>query len=131
LFAPSVWSRFFAQFVDTHNRAFADPSASGNLWGLQLGVDLLRGSLIAGHYERAGLYGAFGSVNSDVHGLVTNPAGTAYILGRTGSLSLDALSAGGYWTHVGPVQDVAGACVIGEVVPRSSQRALDGLAEHR
>jgi len=102
LFAPSVWSRFFAQSVDTHYRAFADPSASGNLWGFQLGVDLLRGSLFAGHYERAGLYGAYGSVNSDVHGLVANPEATAYILGRTGSLSLDALSAGGYWTHVGP-----------------------------
>jgi outer membrane autotransporter protein len=102
VFAPSVWSRFFAQGVDTHYRAFADPSASGNLWGFQLGVDLLRGSLIAGHYERAGLYGAFGQVNSDVTGLVTNSAATAYSLGRTGSVSLNAWSAGGYWTHVGP-----------------------------
>src|SRR5208282_6081943 len=39
LFAPSVWSRFFAQSVDNHYRAFADPRASGNLWSFQLGVD--------------------------------------------------------------------------------------------
>ena len=77
-------------------------SANGNLGGFQGGIDLLRGSLIAGHYERAGLYGAYGDVNADVDGLVTNPAATAYVLARTGSMNLDAWSAGGYWTHVGP-----------------------------
>ena len=102
MFAPSVWSRFFAQSVDNNYRAFANQSASGNVWGGQIGVDLLRGSLIAGHYERAGVYGAFGNVNSDVTGLVTNPAATAYSLSHTGSMNLNAGSAGGYWTHVGP-----------------------------
>ena len=102
LFSPSVWGRFFGQTIDNHYRAFADPRASGNLGGFQGGIDLLRGSLIAGHYERAGLYGAYGDVNADVDGLVTNPAATAYILGHTGSLNLNAWSAGGYWTHVGP-----------------------------
>ena len=102
LFSPSVWGRFFGQTLDNHYAAFADPRASGNLGGFQGGIDLLRGSLIAGHYERAGLYGAYGDVNADVDGLVTNPAATAYILTRTGSMNLDAWSAGGYWTHVGP-----------------------------
>ena len=102
LFSPSVWGRFFGQTIDNHYQAFADPRASGNLGGFQGGIDLLRGSLIAGHYERAGLYGAYGDVNADVNGLVTNPAATAYILTRTGSMNLDAWSAGGYWTHVGP-----------------------------
>ena len=77
-------------------------NASGNLGGFQGGIDLLRGSLIAGQYERAGLYGAYGDVNADVNGLVTNPAATAYVLARTGSMNLDAWSAGGYWTHTGP-----------------------------
>jgi outer membrane autotransporter protein len=102
LFAPSVWGRFFGQRVDNHYQAFTDPRASGNLGGFQGGIDLLRGSLIAGHSERAGLYGAYGNVNSDVTGLVTNPAATAYVLTHTGSMSLNAWSAGGYWTHVGP-----------------------------
>jgi outer membrane autotransporter protein len=70
--------------------------------GFQGGIDLLRGSLTAGHYERAGLYGAYGDVNADVDGLVTNPAATAYILAHTGSMNLASWSAGGYWTHVGP-----------------------------
>ena len=83
-------------------RAFADPRASGNLGGFQGGVDLLRGPLIPGGYDRAGLYGAYGDVNADVNGLVTNPAATAYVLTHTGSMNLDAWSAGGYWTHTGP-----------------------------
>jgi outer membrane autotransporter protein len=102
LFSPSVWGRFFGQTIDNHYSAFADPRASGNLGGFQGGIDLLRGSLITGQYERAGLYGAYGDVNSDVNGLVTNPAATAYVLTHTGSMNLDAWSAGGYWTHVGP-----------------------------
>ena len=102
LFSPSVWGRFFGQTINNHYLAYTDPRASGNLGGFQGGVDLLRGSLIAGHYERAGLYGAYGDVSADVNGLVTNPAATAYILTHTGSLNLNAWSTGGYWTHVGP-----------------------------
>ena len=102
LFSPSVWGRFFGQTIHNHYQAFADPSANGDLGGFQGGIDLLRGSLIAGHYERAGLYGAYGDVHADVDGLVTNPAATAYILAHTGSMNLDAWSAGGYWTHTGP-----------------------------
>ena len=83
LFSPSVWGRFFGQTIDNRYSAFADPRASGNLGGFQGGIDLLHGSLVAGHTERAGLYGAYGNVNSDVTGLVTNPAATAYIqIGR-------------------------------------------------
>ena len=102
LFAPSAWGRFFGQTFNNHYTAFADPRASGDMGGFQGGLDLLRGSLIAGHSERAGLYGAYGDASADVNGLVTNPAATAYILTRTGSLNLNAWSAGGYWTHVGP-----------------------------
>jgi hypothetical protein len=64
--------------------------ASGNLGGFQGGIDLLRGSLVAGHYERAALYGAYGDVSAGVTGLVTNPAATAYILTHTGSINLES-----------------------------------------
>jgi outer membrane autotransporter protein len=102
LFSPSLWGRFFGQTVDNHYRAFADPRADGNLGGFQGGIDLLHGSLIAGQYDRAGLYGAYGDTNVSVDGLVTNPAATAYIFGHTGSVNLDAWSGGAYWTHIGP-----------------------------
>ena len=102
LFSPSVWGRFFGQTIHNNYQAFADPSANGDLGGFQGGIDLLRGSLIAGQYERAGLYGAYGDVHADVNGLVTNPAATAYVLTHTGSMNLNSWSAGGYWTHTGP-----------------------------
>jgi len=102
LFAPSVWGRFFGQTIDNHYQAFADPRASGSMGGFQGGIDLLRGSLIAGQFERAGLYGAYGDVSTDVDGLVTNPAATAYVNTHTGSVHVHAWSGGAYWTHVGP-----------------------------
>ena len=94
LFSPSVWGRFFGQTIDNRYQAFADPRASGNMGGFQGGIDLLRGSLIAGHHERAGLYGAYGDVSADVNGLVTNPAATAYVLTHTGSMNLNCLVGG-------------------------------------
>ena len=73
------------------------------IWeGFQGGIDLLRGPVIPGGYDRAGLYGAYGDVHADVNGLVTNPAATAYVLNRTGSMNLNSWSAGGHWTHTGP-----------------------------
>ena len=102
LFAPSVWGRFFGQTIHNHYQGFADPSANGDLGGFQGGIDLLRGPVIPGGYDRAGLYGAYGDVHADVNGLVTNPAATAYVLNRTGSMNLNSWSAGGYWTHTGP-----------------------------
>jgi outer membrane protein OmpA-like peptidoglycan-associated protein len=38
----------------------------------------------------------------DASGLVTNPAGTAYVFSKTGNLNLQAYSGGAYWTHYGP-----------------------------
>jgi outer membrane autotransporter protein len=98
----SVWGRFFGQSIDNQYRAFADPRADGHLAGFQAGIDLLRGSFVAGHEERGGLYFAYGNTDADVKGLVTNPAATAYVLSHTGTLDLDAWSGGAYWTHVGP-----------------------------
>jgi outer membrane autotransporter protein len=102
LFAPSAWARFFGGTINNEYQAFADPRAHGNFWGFQGGVDLLHGSLFAGHYERAGLYAAYGLTDVNVDGLVTNPAATAYASTHTGAVNFDAWSGGAYWTHVGP-----------------------------
>jgi outer membrane autotransporter protein len=99
---PAVWGRLFGQQIDNHYQAFADPRASGQVIGIQTGVDLWRGSLIPGHSDTAGLYFAYSNGNVGVDGLVTNAAATGYILQRTGSLNLNAYSVGGYWTHYGP-----------------------------
>jgi len=98
----AVWGRLFGQQIDNHYQAFADPRASGQVAGIQTGIDVWRGSLIPGHSDTAGLYFAYGNGNVSVDGLVTNAAATAYVLQHTGSLNLNAYSFGGYWTHYGP-----------------------------
>ncbi len=75
--------------------------------GLQVGLDLWRGSLIEGHRDTAGVYFAYGNSQLNVDGLVTNPAATGYLMGRTGSLDLDAYSGGLYWTHYGPAAGIS------------------------
>jgi outer membrane autotransporter protein len=99
---PAVWGRLFGQQIDNHYQAFADPRASGQVAGIQTGIDVWRGSLIPGHSDTAGVYFAYGNGNASVDGLVTNAAATAYILQHTGSLNLNAYTLGGYWTHYGP-----------------------------
>ena len=98
----SGWARFFGQQIDNRYQAFADPSATGRLLGVQAGFDIWRGSFIPGHRDAAGLYFAYGNTALDVDGLITNAAGTAYMPIRTGTVDLNAYSGGVYWTHYGP-----------------------------
>ncbi len=101
-FSPSAWGRFFGQQIDNRYQAFADPRASGQLLGVQAGLDLWRGSLLPGHRDVLGAYFAYGKGDLDINGLVTNLAATGFELRRTGTLNLNAYSGGGYWTHYGP-----------------------------
>jgi outer membrane autotransporter protein len=98
----AVWGRLFGQQINNHYEAFADPRASGQIAGIQAGVDLWRGSLIPGHSDTAGLYFAYSNAHVGVDGLVSSATMTAYILEHTGSVNLNAYSVGGYWTHYGP-----------------------------
>ena len=98
----SDWARFFGQGIDNRYEAFADPHASGWTGGFQGGVDLWRGSFLAGHRDAAGVYLAFSNSTMTVNGLVTNAAATGYVQSRTGTLGLSGYTAGGYWTHYGP-----------------------------
>jgi outer membrane autotransporter protein len=99
---PSSWARFFGQQIDNRYQAFAKPSTSGPLFGVQAGFDIWRGSLIAGQRDAAGFYFAYGNAATDVDGLVTNAARTGYAMTRTGSVNLYGYSGGVYWTHYGP-----------------------------
>ena len=98
----SGWVRFFGQGIDNRYQAFADPRASGQLFGFQAGFDLWRGSLLPGHSDAAGVYFAYGNVSADTSGIVTNSTATGYVLQRTGTVNLNAFSGGAYWTHYGP-----------------------------
>jgi len=98
----SGWARFFGEQIDNHYQAFADPSVTGRIVGVQAGLDLWRGSFLPGHRDAAGVYFAYGNSAVDVDGLVTNAAFTGYVRSRTGAVDLNAYSGGAYWTHYGP-----------------------------
>ncbi|GGA15258.1 autotransporter outer membrane beta-barrel domain-containing protein [Dyella caseinilytica] len=99
---PSVWTRAFASNIDNTYRAFAAPRARGNLTGFQVGADLWRGDSFNGHSDRFGGYLAHSNTDVRVDGAVTNQEATGYVTQRTGSVNLQANSAGVYWTHYGP-----------------------------
>ena len=98
---PAVWTRAFASHIDNSYRAFAAPRARGDLNGLQVGADLWQGELIDGHSDRFGGYLAHSNADVRVRGLVTNEEATNYVMQGTGSVNLQANSAGVYWTHYG------------------------------
>jgi outer membrane autotransporter protein len=98
----SDWGRLFGQQVNDRYQAFADPRADGWIGGFQGGIDLWRNGSPSGQRDAAGVYFAYGQADINVNGLVTNPAATGYMLTATGSLNLEAYSAGAYWTHYGP-----------------------------
>jgi outer membrane autotransporter protein len=98
----SGWARFFGQQIDNQYKAFASPSTTGRMFGVQAGFDIWRGSFFPGHRDAAGLYFAYANSAMGVDGLDTNPAGTAYVRTRTGTVNLYGYSGGAYWTHYGP-----------------------------
>ncbi|RKP49613.1 autotransporter outer membrane beta-barrel domain-containing protein [Pararobbsia silviterrae] len=98
----SSWGRVFGQQIDNQYEQFSDPRATGQIIGVQAGVDIWHGSLAEGHHDVAGAYFAYGNAQADVNGYVTNAAATGYVATQTGSMHLDAYSGGLYWTHYGP-----------------------------
>ncbi|MCL2713605.1 MAG: autotransporter outer membrane beta-barrel domain-containing protein [Alphaproteobacteria bacterium] len=100
---PAAWGRVLARQLTASYQGFADPRADARITLLQSGIDLVRSSELtaAGHRDYGGLYFAYGNLNADISGLVTNAAATAYVHQHTGALNLDAWSGGAYWTHYG------------------------------
>ena len=127
----SGWARFFGQQIDNRYQAFADPSTTGRLFGVQAGLDIWRGSFIPGHRDATGLYFAYGNAAMDVDGLITNATGTAYVAARTGTVNLYAYSGGAYWTHYGPGgwyldAVVQGTAYTGNATTQFANLATDG-----
>ncbi|MDR0786254.1 MAG: autotransporter outer membrane beta-barrel domain-containing protein [Gemmatimonadota bacterium] len=93
-----LWARALGERQTNTFSGVGNPSADGNLWGGQLGLDLYRHTTDGGHQNH---FGAMGSYS----GFSSNPVrGDA--LGETdikvGELELKGASAGLYWTHFSP-----------------------------
>jgi len=94
---PASWGRIIAQDAERKWGGTVDPSINGDLFGFQVGQDLWGRETDSGHTDRVGAF--FGYVEMD--GRVKGQA-----LGwndvRVGRIDADSISAGGYWTHIGP-----------------------------
>jgi uncharacterized protein YhjY with autotransporter beta-barrel domain len=95
---PAVWGRLLGDFGKRDNDNFfaAGPDYMWNLGGVQTGFDLWCREERNGAHDHAGLYGAFGTIESDVQRAFRSLGPTA------GSITMNAASLGGYWTHYGP-----------------------------
>ena len=92
----AAWARAFGEHTDQQWSGAANPSFNGSIAGLQSGLDLF-GWDNNGHRDRIGLFAAYGHADGSVRGFA---GGFQNV--HVGSLALDATSAGGYWTHIGP-----------------------------
>ncbi|CAA0090832.1 Uncharacterised protein [Starkeya nomas] len=101
--ATAAWGRVFG---GTHDQSWSStvagpnyqlaPEIDGDIWGLQVGLDLIAYESGWGQ-ERLGLFYTHADASGSVYG------NTLAIVGnRAGSLSLQGDSIGGYWTHIGP-----------------------------
>jgi autotransporter family porin len=96
--SPAIWGRMLGEFGKRDNNNFlsAGPDFSWGLGGVQTGFDLWRSESRDGARDHAGLYTAVGTVTADVERVFRELGPTA------GSINMNAVSAGGYWTHYGP-----------------------------
>jgi autotransporter family porin len=96
--SPAIWGRMLGEFGKRDNNNFlsAGPDFSWGLGGVQTGFDVWRGESRDGTRDHAGVYTAVGTVTADVERVFRELGPTA------GSINMNAVSAGGYWTHYGP-----------------------------
>jgi outer membrane autotransporter protein len=98
-FANGGWVRTFAQPYKEKYSSIVDPQANGTVVGAQAGFDLFRNRNAFGAINLVGVYGAYSNADPDIDGTVTNADATADINAHTGSVNLNALTGGAYWTH--------------------------------
>jgi outer membrane autotransporter protein len=100
-YASSGWARLFAAPYREQYRSIVNPSASGTVAGLQIGLDLYRHLKRKESLNLAGLYFAYANTHPTIKGTITNTEATGFIKTHTGSVNLNANTIGAYWTHLG------------------------------
>ncbi len=98
---PSSWVRVLGQQLDNHYRAPTDPQVTGDLLGVQAGVDLWRDHQPSGQTDAVGVYFAYTHSRGDVSSQLTEPSTADHETVSTGTTRLDGYGGGLYWTHLG------------------------------
>lgn len=93
---PAAWGRVWGEHATLDNNGTASQAFSGTMGGLQAGQDVYADTVAGGHGDHYGVFIGFARAQGDVTGFAL---GFPHI--AVGSLSINAYSAGGYWTHIG------------------------------
>jgi outer membrane autotransporter protein len=98
-YANGAWARSFGERSRNRWDGTVDARATGDIFGIQAGFDILRTRPYAGgHRDQAGVYVAYTNYNA--------PSVSGFALGvqnlRVGRLLMEGPSVGAYWTHFGP-----------------------------
>ncbi|MDQ8728593.1 autotransporter outer membrane beta-barrel domain-containing protein [Bradyrhizobium sp. LHD-71] len=96
-FASAGWARAFGGPHNQSWRGDVAPSFDGDIWGIQVGLDLIGVERPSGHSDRAGVFYGFARMSGDLRGTVVGERDR-----DAGSTSLEGNTFGGYWTHIGP-----------------------------
>ncbi|MGF6721303.1 outer membrane autotransporter protein [Paraburkholderia sp. GAS41] len=94
---PASWTRVWGEHATLANGGAVNPEFSGTIGGIQLGQDVYATATPGGQRDHYGFTLGFARADGDVSGFALGFPNLA-----AGHLSIDAYSAGGYWTHVGP-----------------------------
>lgn len=94
---PAAWARVWGGHTTQHNSGAADPEFSGGIGGVQVGHDLYADTTPSGHRNHYGFFFGFARASGDVNGFALG-----FPNADAGHLSINAYSAGLYWTHIGP-----------------------------
>lgn len=94
---PAAWARAWGGHATLHNSGAADPEFSGGIGGVQIGHDLYADTTTGGHRNHYGFFLGFARASGDISGLALG-----FPNADAGHLSMNAYSAGLYWTHIGP-----------------------------
>lgn len=98
--ANGIWGRLIGTHGDHKGQPGGiydgGPAYDTDLRAFQIGADLYRRQRESGRRDHAGLYGAYGKMDSDVdHSIL----GTSF---RAGSVDMRGYTLGAYWTHYEP-----------------------------
>jgi outer membrane autotransporter protein len=91
------WTRVWGEHASQTNGGGANPEFSGTMAGVQVGQDIYADRSASGQRNHYGFFIGFARAQGDVNGFALGFPDLS-----AGRLSINAYSAGVYWTHVGP-----------------------------
>lgn len=111
---PASWSRVWGGHTTQSNGGAISPEFSGTTGGIQIGQDVYADQTAGGQRNHYGFILGFARAQGDVSGFALGFPNYA-----AGHLSVNAYTAGAYWTHVGPGGWYTDAVVLGSTMTLS------------